>query len=119
MLSIVVQPPAQARPGVPLYPPVAARIRSERSIFEELSQIWAAATLIDYSGEALDGQLSGEIADSTHLFPEATARSSTSNNKDRAYIYFPDLTTVKPRYKHIIGNRICMLIREVCLCKGN
>jgi hypothetical protein len=27
--------------------------------------------------------------------------------------------TVKPLYKHIIGNRIRMLIREVCLYKGN
>jgi hypothetical protein len=26
--------------------------------------------------------------------------------------------TVEPLYKHTIGNRICMLIREVCLCKG-
>jgi hypothetical protein len=26
--------------------------------------------------------------------------------------------TVEPLYKHTIGNRICMLIREVCLCRG-
>jgi hypothetical protein len=30
-----------------------------------------------------------------------------------------DMLTVKPLYKHIIGNRICRLIREVCLYKGN
>jgi hypothetical protein len=29
------------------------------------------------------------------------------------------LDTVEPRYKHTIGDGICMLIREVCLCKGN
>ena len=29
------------------------------------------------------------------------------------------LSTVKPLYKHIIGNRIRMLIREVCLYRGN
>jgi hypothetical protein len=28
-------------------------------------------------------------------------------------------STVEPLYKHIIGNRIRMLIREVCLYKGN
>jgi hypothetical protein len=29
------------------------------------------------------------------------------------------VSTVEPRYKHTIGDLICMLIREVCLCKGN
>jgi hypothetical protein len=29
-----------------------------------------------------------------------------------------DVDTVEPLYKHTIGNRICMLIREVCLCRG-
>jgi hypothetical protein len=32
---------------------------------------------------------------------------------------FDEEPTVEPRYKHTIGNRIRMLIREVCLCKGN
>ena len=27
--------------------------------------------------------------------------------------------TVEPLYKHTVGNRIRMLIREVCLCRGN
>ena len=26
--------------------------------------------------------------------------------------------TVEPLYKHTTGNRICMLIMEVCLCRG-
>jgi cyanate permease len=34
------------------------------------------------------------------------------------YGFFGYGYTVKPRYKHTIGNGICMLIREVCLYKG-
>ena len=30
-----------------------------------------------------------------------------------------DVNTVGPPYKHIIGNRIRMLIKEVCLYQGN
>ena len=26
--------------------------------------------------------------------------------------------TVEPLYKHTVGNRICILIRGVCLCRG-
>jgi hypothetical protein len=29
------------------------------------------------------------------------------------------VATVQPPHKHIIGNRICMLIIEVCLYQGN
>jgi hypothetical protein len=28
------------------------------------------------------------------------------------------LYTIEPLYKHTIGNRICMLLKEVCLCRG-
>ena len=38
----------------------------------------------------------------------------TNMNKERE-----DGPIVEPLHKHIIGNHIRMLIREVCLCKGN
>jgi hypothetical protein len=102
MLSVAVQPPARAQSGVALYPPLAGRLSSETNIFDELSQFWAVATLIDYSGEVLDDQLGGKVADSAHPLPETTHSSSSSSNgrKDRAYFYFPDLVINEPgRYR--------------------
>jgi hypothetical protein len=85
-----------------LYPPVACRLSSETNIFEELSQFWAAATLIDYSGEVLYDQLGGKVADSAHPLPETTHSSSSGSNgrRDRAYFFFPDLVINEPgRYR--------------------
>ncbi|CZR61446.1 uncharacterized protein PAC_11342 [Phialocephala subalpina] len=101
MLGLAVQPPPQARAGVALYPPIAARISSETSIFEELSQIWAVATLVHYTGEVLYDQLGGRVADSAHPLPESTHGSSSSSSgssseKNRAYFYFPDLVVPSP-----------------------
>jgi len=107
MLGLAVQPPSQARPGVALYPPVVGRLTSETSIFEELSQTWAVATLLHHSGEVLHDQLGGKIADSAHPMPEtahghgSNSSSSVSGNaRDRAYFYFPDLIIHEPgRYR--------------------
>ncbi|KAE8447909.1 hypothetical protein EG329_009981 [Mollisiaceae sp. DMI_Dod_QoI] len=101
MLGFAVQPPQQARAGVALYPPIAARLRSETSIFEELSQIWAVATLVHHTGEVLYDQLGGRVADSAHPLPESSSSSSSSSSeKDRAYFYFPDLVIPEPgRYR--------------------
>ncbi len=103
MLGLAVQPPSRTRPGVALYPPLAARISSETSAYEELSQTWAVATLLHTSGEILDDQLGGRVADSAHPLPESTHTSSSSSSsakKDRAYFYFPDLVINEPgRYR--------------------
>ncbi|KAL2064131.1 hypothetical protein VTL71DRAFT_4625 [Oculimacula yallundae] len=102
MLGLAVQPPPQTRPGVTLYPPIAARISSEESVYEELSQTWAVATLLRYSGEILDDHLGGRVADSAHPLPEGVRSSSSSSSAqtDRAYFYFPDLVINEPgRYR--------------------
>jgi hypothetical protein len=102
MLRLAVQPPSRARPGVTLHHPVAVCLSSETSIYEELSQTWAVATLVRHSGEVLYEQLGGKVADSAHPLPEITnaSGSSTDTSKDRAYFYFPDLTIHEPgRYR--------------------
>jgi hypothetical protein len=102
MLRLAVQPPSRARPGVALYPPVAARLSSETSIYEELSQTWVVTTLIRHSGEVIYEQLGGKVADSAHPLPENSHGNGSSGNrsKDRAYFYFPDLTIHEPgRYR--------------------
>ncbi|TVY93085.1 hypothetical protein LAWI1_G002396 [Lachnellula willkommii] len=96
MLDLAIQPPAQARPGVALYPPLTARLSSEYNIFEELSQVWAAVTLVHHSGEVLYQQLSGKVADSAHPLPEGGGSGSSSAARDRAYFYFPDLVIHEP-----------------------
>ncbi|CAM6005385.1 unnamed protein product [Sphagnum balticum] len=102
MLGLAVQPPAQARPGSPLYPPLAARLSSEMNIFDQLSNTWAVATLVHQSGKILDDQLGGRVADSAHPLPEIGSghHRSRSSEKDRAYFYFPNLTIYEPgRYR--------------------
>ncbi|KAG4427300.1 hypothetical protein IFR05_017217 [Cadophora sp. M221] len=102
MLGLAVQPPPRTRPEVALYPPVAARISSETSVYEELSYTWAVATLLHYFGEILNDQLGGTIADSAHPLPESTHTGSSSAiaQTDKAYFYFPNLVINKPgRYR--------------------
>ena len=36
----------------------------------------------------------------------------------RPKLLIPQNTTLEPLYKHSVGNRICMLIMEVCLYRG-
>ncbi|CAL3968694.1 unnamed protein product [Diplocarpon coronariae] len=99
MLELAVQPPRQTRPGRPLYPPIAARISSETSVYEELSRTWAAVTLISSSGETLDDRLGGKVADSAHPLPASAQSNSSSGSgvrRDRAYFYFPDLVIYEP-----------------------
>ena len=104
MLGLAVQPPAQARAGVALYPPLVAQLSSETGIFGEFSQIWAVATLLYDSGEVLSDQLIGKVVDSAHLMPEIThSNGSSSDNpadQGRAYFSFPNLVIREPgRYR--------------------
>ncbi len=102
MLKLAIEPPPHANPGVLLYPPVAARLSSQTSIFTELSQTWAVATLIDYvSGEILHDKLGGKVADSAHPLPESRhGTNGSSQERDRAYFYFPGLVIGEPgRYR--------------------
>ena len=96
MFGLAVQPPARTRPRVALYPPVVARLSSQTSIFEELSQIWAFASLISPSGEVLREQLEGKVADSAHPIAENRNGSGQGALPDRAYFYFPDLVIPEP-----------------------
>ena len=96
MFGLAVQPPAQAKPSVALYPPIVARLSSETSIFQELSQIWAVASLISPSGEILHEKLAGRVADSAHPIAENVHSSNEWGMKDRAYFYFPDLVIHEP-----------------------
>jgi hypothetical protein len=81
-----------------MYPPVAARLRSNTSMYDELSQIWALATLVGQNGQVVGVQLSGRTADSAH--PINCNSSSHSNGRssprDQAYFYFPDLAINTP-----------------------
>ncbi|KUJ19232.1 uncharacterized protein LY89DRAFT_581382 [Mollisia scopiformis] len=97
-LRIAVQPGPKARAGVAIYPPVAARLLSETNIFEELSGIYAVATLVHESGDSLYGRLGGRVSDSAHPLPASTSSSSSnsSSGTDRAYFYFPDLVIPEP-----------------------
>lgn len=91
---VAVQPPSNARIGMTLYPPVAARLRSHTNIYDQLGGYWAVATLVHYSGETLYDRLGGRVSDSAHPMPVSThgsSSSSHSNGEDRAYFYFPDL----------------------------
>jgi len=101
MLDLSVQPPAQTRPGVALFPPVAARLSSQATLYDELSQIYAFVSLIHENGETLDDQLSGKAADSAHPMPESNRHGSSSRHvRDQAYFYFPDLVIHYPgRYR--------------------
>lgn len=105
MLGLAVQPPSQARPGERLYPPVAARLSSDMSIYEQLSNIWAVATLVHQSGEVLEDRLGGKVADSAHPMPDSghhhSHSSGSQSEKDRAYFYFPDLSIHEPGHYQI------------------
>ena len=105
MLRLAIEPPQYARPGVPLWPPVSCGLSSRTSIYSELAQTWAVATLVHYSGEVLYDQLGGKVADSAHPLPESGHHSSSSSSnhsasRDRAYFFFPDLVINEPgRYR--------------------
>lgn len=103
MFELAVQPPPQTRPGVVLYPPIVARLSSDASIFEELSQIWAVASLISPNGESLDQQLGGRVADSAHPMAGNGVNGRGGSQgaiTDRAYFYFPNLIIHTPgRYR--------------------
>jgi hypothetical protein len=100
MLELAVQPPTQTKPGVALYPPIVARLTSDASMFEELSQIWAVASLITPSGEVLYEQLGGKVADSAHPIADSAHSNGQGGARDRAYFYFPDLVIHEPgRYR--------------------
>src|SRR6201999_70252 len=84
MLGFAVQPPARTRPGVALYPPVAARLSDRRSIYQELSQVWAVASLVSGSGEVLSQRLGGRVVDSAHPIAESSRGSSSGGSSQDA-----------------------------------
>jgi hypothetical protein len=95
-LVVAVQPPPNARAGMTLYPPVAARLQSATNLFDQLGGYWAVATLVHYSGETLHDRLGGRVSDSAHPMPASMHGSSSSSShsnsgEDRAYFYFPGL----------------------------
>jgi hypothetical protein len=97
MLGLAVQPPARSKPGAVLYPPIVARLSSDTNIYEELSQIWAVASLISPDGELLQQQLGGRVADSAHPMADGNGDGA---ERDRAYFFFPDLAISEPgRYR--------------------
>ncbi|KFY79969.1 hypothetical protein V499_01118 [Pseudogymnoascus sp. VKM F-103] len=59
-LSLSAQPPGRARPGVALEPPIVAQLSCT---FADLPQVWAVATLLSHTGEALLDKLEGKIAE--------------------------------------------------------
>lgn len=99
-LVVAVQPPPNARIGMTLYPPVAARLQSATNIYEQLAGYWAVATLVHYSGETLYDRLGGRVSDSAHPMPQSNTQGSSSSHsgsgEDRAYFYFPDLVIPEP-----------------------
>lgn len=89
MLSIAVQPPARARPGAILYPPLIVQLISEHDLYEHLAGYWTCITLIHHStGQVIYDQMDGKVADSAH--PMTLDRSSRGPY-DQAYFLFPDL----------------------------
>ncbi|KAG9242528.1 hypothetical protein BJ878DRAFT_164944 [Calycina marina] len=101
MIDLSVQPPAQTRPGVALFPPVAARLSSRTNLYNDLSQIFAFVSLVYENGEQLDDQLSGNSADCAHPIPGSGRHVSDGRHaRDQAYFYFPDLVIHYPgRYR--------------------
>jgi hypothetical protein len=97
MLSISVQPPARARPGAILYPPLVIRLASEHDLYEHLAGYWTVVTLLHYSnGEVLYDQMDGKMADSAHPIAQSRSRGV----RDQAYFFFPDLVIHHPgRYR--------------------
>jgi len=105
MLGFAVQPPSQTRPGVPLYPPIAARLSINKNISNELHHIWATATLIHkQSGEVVHKGLRGQFIESAQEPPVQTKgrrsrsrrSSSSSTERDEAYFYFKNLVIDEP-----------------------
>jgi hypothetical protein len=103
MLDLAVQPPEYAQTGSTLFPPVAARLRSNINRYDELSQMWALATLVDLDGQVVSEQLSGRTADSAHPMIHSNhghGSNDRSVGRDQAYFYFPDLAIHTPgRYR--------------------
>ena len=86
-----------------LCPPVAALLSSRANMYNELSQYWTIATLIDQNGETLSDQLGGRVSDSAHPMPSTSSNHRSRNHdgsRDQAYFYFPDLVIYYPgRYR--------------------
>ncbi|KAI9852248.1 MAG: hypothetical protein M1838_001290 [Thelocarpon superellum] len=112
-LRMVVQPPAQTRPGMALYPPAVLRLEqgsSDREAGDDPGRVWAFASLTtEDGGEVLapprTDLLRGSLVDSAHLVGDeldpgdaeaATARSGPITS----YLVFPGLIIQEPgRYR--------------------
>jgi hypothetical protein len=84
-VQLQVQPPASTLPNIALYPPVAAGLRCNTYIYNELNNIWAFASLVDEGHRVIEVQLSGNLSDSAH------PTSFRGLSLDQAYFFFPNL----------------------------
>ncbi|KAI5820887.1 hypothetical protein BZA77DRAFT_50239 [Pyronema omphalodes] len=108
-LEVAVQPPALAKAGVPLYPPLVVRVHihdasgAEITGEDELSGLFAQTALYQENG---NGQsiappdvylLSGRLSQSLDLLDESgSADGGAIGNLHGSYALFPDLTINKP-----------------------
>jgi hypothetical protein len=84
-VQLRIQPPAYTLQNIALYPPVAAGLRCNTYIYNELNDIWALASLVDQDHRVMEVQLSGNLSDSAH--PTGLRDLSL----DQAYFFFPNL----------------------------
>ena len=71
-------------------------------MYDELSEIWALATLVDQDGQVVSAELSGRTSDSAHPMSGNSSGNSNgrSSPRDQAYFCFPDLAINAPgRYR--------------------
>ncbi|KAI9769030.1 MAG: hypothetical protein M1839_003827 [Geoglossum umbratile] len=115
-MEIVVQPPAAARPGTRLYPPITARLRIRDARTDEeiegrgqLGRLWALASVVEEDSRAEPRSpgthiLTGNLVDSAHPLsddadsPAADQESSATtvaeshpSNTLGSYLTFPGL----------------------------
>lgn len=89
MFNIGVQPPAQARAGAKLYPPVIAKGRPAGTTEDDIPYLFATAILLDAEGNPVPEQLGGSFSAAAVGLDEQR-RSSSSTGHPVAFM-FPDL----------------------------
>jgi hypothetical protein len=80
MLEIAVQPPAMARLGEVLEPPLVLRVRLDSG---DISQIWAHTSLVNENGNAIATALRGSLA--------ASAQPMVGGSNQVGYFLFDNL----------------------------
>jgi hypothetical protein len=108
-LEVAVQPPALAKAGVPLYPPLIVRVHihdasgAEITGEDELGGLFAQTALYQENGNSPSLAppdvylLSGRLSQSLDLLDEAGSTDGAAiGNLHGSYALFPDLTINKP-----------------------